>query len=123
MAKTIAIRQYFEKYGFEDGDNDALLQQAEEVRPKVVELLNAKFQQRGLPYRAVPVNYGGGHNPIRMSLRWEKGGKRYEWEDEEMFREAPAGSLALMEKVGGGCPSGVEEVFEIVQFFFSNPLQ
>ena len=112
---VIKIGEYFGKYGFGDGDDEELLRQAEEMRPRVVELLNVEFQQRGLPYRAVEVDYRTVHNPIRMCLQWKKGGKRYEWEDAEIFKEAPAATIAMMEKAGRDCPAGVEEVFRIVQ--------
>lgn len=76
-----AAMDYFEKYGFEDGNNPVIAKKAEELRPRFLEILNEEFQKRGLPYRARALNYGSAHNKIRACVEWEEAGEKFEWDD------------------------------------------
>ena len=98
------IRDYFCKYGFEDGDNARLLRKADKLRGFILKLINAEFEAHDLPYRAIPVDVSTGHNPIRAIIRWKEDGKDWEWDTSGVLREAPPGSRFSMEWVRGDHP-------------------
>ena len=87
--KSIDPREYFSKYGFEDGDNEELNEVAAKVRPVAQEMLNKEFENRKLMYRAVICDVTTAHNSIRMLITWEEKGEKQYW-DKNCGEERPA---------------------------------
>lgn len=103
------IGDFFNKYGFGDGDDVRLLDRALEVRPRVARALNRAFVKRGLPYRAVRIDYGTVHNPVRLCLQWKEGETLCEWDCQGLLKGA------FGERTWeSGAPAGVEEVLDKV---------
>lgn len=114
----IQIGDYFSKGGFEDGDNDALVNEAYLRQEEIAAMLEAEFLRRKLPYRVVCYECGTCHNPVRMELRWTRNGKVRTWDYYYgHMREAGPGSVAQMERLRGcsGPPRGFEEAVKSVQ--------
>lgn len=75
------VLDYFDKFGFNDGD-DRFLQNAFNCQSKVAKKLNELFQENQMPYRAQIVDYSTGHNPCRMWICWTDSEQwNHRWDD------------------------------------------
>lgn len=69
MVYEFDVLDFFDKYGFGDGDSRDQLEWATEVREEFVSFLNEQFSARGLSFRAQPNDViFSGHNQCRVYL-------------------------------------------------------
>lgn len=90
---------YFNKYGFKDGDCRRLRRVAVAMLPIVKKLLNEEFERQGLGYRAVECDISSSHNMVRMQLIWNEGKEEKSWGGVPC-KEFPKGVEEVIKKVG-----------------------
>lgn len=124
----IKIRGYFNKYGFEDGDNEELLNHAYEARPRVTKMVTDVLKKMNFGNVQNPemVEYevGTAHNPCRAIIVWSSGKAMFEW-DEDHGVQVDCGNAGResihgrMQPVRGGedrrTPCWIEEALEEAQ--------